>query len=92
MLRRPVAVLGAAAALGGAHLGDRVLQHLLVEFDADFADMAALFVAQQVAGAADVEVVAGEREAGAERVERLHDGRGAFRRRPTDGGSGGQVR
>jgi hypothetical protein len=33
--------------------------------------MAGLFLAEQIAGAADVEVVAGELEAGAERVERL---------------------
>ena len=55
---RPVAVLGALAAALGAHLDDRVLQHLLVELDADLADMAGLLVAEQVAGAADVEVVA----------------------------------
>ena len=48
----------AAPALAGAQLGDRVLQHLLVQLDADLADMAGLLVAQQVAGAADVEVVA----------------------------------
>jgi hypothetical protein len=30
---------------------------LLVEFDADFADVAGLFVAQEVAGAAQVKVV-----------------------------------
>jgi hypothetical protein len=43
-----------------------VLQHLLVELEADFLDMAGLFVAQQVAGAANVEIVAGELEAGAQ--------------------------
>ena len=46
-----------------ARCGDRVLQHLLVELDADLADVARLLVAQQVAGAADVEVVAGDGEA-----------------------------
>ena len=51
--------------------GDRLLQHLLVELVADLLDVAGLLVAEQVAGAADVEVVRGELEAGAERVERL---------------------
>ena len=51
--------------------GDRLLQHRLVELEADLADVAGLLLAQEVAGAADVEVVAGEREAGAQRVERL---------------------
>ncbi len=51
----------------------RFLEELLVELDADLADMAGLFFAQQIAGAADVEVVAGELEARAQRVERLHD-------------------
>ena len=77
--------------LRGAHFGHRVFQHLLIELDADFADMAGLFVAQQVAGAADIEVVAGKRETGAELVQRLHDGEALFR----GGGqlrAGGQVR
>ena len=52
---------------------DRLLEQLLVELDADLADVARLLLAQQIAGAADVEVVAGELEAGAQRVERLHD-------------------
>jgi hypothetical protein len=52
-------------------LGHRLLEHLLVELEADLLDMAGLFLAEQVAGAADVEVVAGELEAGAERIERL---------------------
>ncbi len=56
---------------GVLDLGDRLLQHLLVELEADLLDMAGLFLAQQIAGAADVEVMAGELEAGAERVERL---------------------
>ena len=51
---------------------DRLLEQVLVELDADLADMAGLLVAQQVAGAADVEVVAGELEAGAQRVQGLH--------------------
>ena len=51
----------------------RLLEELLVELDADLADMAGLLLAQKVAGAADVEVVAGELEARAQRVEGLHD-------------------
>ena len=50
-------------------LEDRVLEHRLVELEADFLDVARLLVAEQIAGAADVEVVAGELEAGAEAVE-----------------------
>src|SRR5690606_13505539 len=48
---------------------DRILEHRLVEFEADLADMARLLVAEQVAGAADVEIVAGKLEARAETVE-----------------------
>ena len=55
-----------AARLG---LEDRLLEHRLVEFEADLPDMARLLVAEQIAGAADVEIVAGELEAGAEAVE-----------------------
>ncbi len=36
---------------------DRLLQHRLVELEADFADVAGLFLAEQIAGAADVEIV-----------------------------------
>ena len=70
----------AATALAGAQLDHRVLQHLLVQLDADFADVAGLFVAQQVAGAADVQVVAGQGEAGAQRVQRLHHRQPLLRR------------
>jgi hypothetical protein len=52
------------ARLGGQ---DRILQHRLVQLEAHFLDVARLLVAQQVARAAQVEVVAGELEAGAER-------------------------
>ena len=51
---------------------DRLLQHVLVELDADLADMARLLVAEQIAGAADVEIVARQLKPGAERVQRLH--------------------
>ena len=57
-----------AARLQARH---RLLQHLLVELEADLLDVAGLLLAEQIAGAADVEIVAGELEAGAERVERL---------------------
>ena len=67
-VRRPgrLGRLRAGARTGGA---DRLFQHLLVELDADLADMAGLLGPKQVAGAPNVEVVAGEREAGAERIE-----------------------
>ncbi len=51
--------------------GHGLLQHLLVEFVADLLDVAGLLLAQQVAGAADIEIVAGELEARAQRIERL---------------------
>ncbi len=50
---------------------DRLVQHLLIELIADLLDMAGLFFAKQIAGAANVEIMARELEAGAERVERL---------------------
>jgi hypothetical protein len=65
-LRRPVGALGLAGLPArGFH---RLLEELLVEFYADLADVARLLLAQEVAGAADVEVVAGELEASAERI------------------------
>jgi hypothetical protein len=39
---------------------------VVVELEADLLDVAGLLVAQQIAGTADVEVVAGELEAGAQ--------------------------
>ena len=51
--------------------GDGFLQHLLIKLDADLADMAGLFLAQQVACAANIEVMAGKLEAGAEGIELL---------------------
>ena len=71
----------------GPQVGDRLLQHLLVELEADFADMAGLLVAQQIAGAADVEVVAGELEAGAQRVQRSAAPSAASRPRRSAAGS-----
>ena len=55
----------------GLQAGDRLLQHLLVKLEADLLDVAGLLVAEQIAGAANVEVVRGKLEAGAERIERL---------------------
>jgi hypothetical protein len=55
-----------------AGLGHRIFQHLLVELDADLADMARLLVAQEIAGPPDIEIVARQREAGAELVQGLH--------------------
>ena len=57
---------------------DRLAHHLLVELVADLLDVAGLLFAQKVAGAAQVEVVACELEAGAERVERLQHGESRF--------------
>ncbi len=53
---------------------------MLIELDADLADMTRLLLAEQVAGAADVEIVARQGEAGAEGVESLHDFEPALRR------------
>ena len=44
----------------------RLLQHLRVHLEADRRDVAALLVAQQVAGAADLQVAHGDLEAGAQ--------------------------
>ena len=54
-------------------LGDRFFEHRLIEFEAHFLDVARLLLAQEIAGAADIEIVAGQREAGAEGVEGLQD-------------------
>src|SRR5918997_311630 len=64
-----LAVVALDAHVAGLCGEDRVLEHRLVELEADLADVPRLLVAEQVAGAADVEVVAGEVEAGAEAVE-----------------------
>ena len=55
----------------GLEVDDRLLQHRLVQLEADLLDVAGLLLAQQIAGAADVEIVAGELEAGAQRLQRL---------------------
>ena len=66
-LGREVALLLERAARLG--LQDRLFQHRLIEFVADLLDMPGLFVAQQIARAANVEIMAGELEARAQRVE-----------------------
>ena len=68
-LRRPA--VGDRRADAGLEAQHRLFQHLLVELEADFLDVAGLLLAEQIAGAADIEIVRGELEAGAERVERL---------------------
>ena len=55
----------------GAQLGHGLFQHVVVELEADLADLARLLVAQEVAGTADVEVVAGELEARPQALQRL---------------------
>ena len=83
------------SAIGRADAGleaqHRLLQHLLVKLEADFLDVAGLLLAQQIAGAADVEVVGGELEAGAERVERLQHLQAALGLRRDACGSAGRV-
>ncbi len=61
-------IIARVAALQRRH---RLLQHRLVQLEADLADMAGLLLAEQIAGAPDVEIVARQHEARAERVERL---------------------
>src|SRR6202022_2037458 len=68
-LRRPF--VGSRRRDAGLETCDRLLQHLLIELEADLPDMAGLLLAQEISGAADVEVVGGERKACAQRVERL---------------------
>ena len=72
----PIAIVGDHCSSAGSSTPalsgrDRLLQHLLVELVADLLDVAGLLLAEEVAGAADVEVVRGELEARAQRVERL---------------------
>ena len=76
-LRGPFAV-GGQLDLAGLQLGDLLVQHVLVELEADLADVAGLLLAEEVAGAADVEVLGGEGEAGAEAVEGAEDAQALF--------------
>ncbi len=52
--------------LAGLQRIDRALQHFHIERVTDFLDLTALFLAEQFAGAANFEVVSGEREARAQ--------------------------
>ena len=54
-----------------AQFGHRFLQHLLVEFETDFLDVARLFLAEKIAAAAQIEIMAGKLEACAERIKCL---------------------
>ena len=76
VVQRPLE-LGHAAR---AHRRDRALEQFHVEREADLLDLAALALAEQLAGAADLEVVRREHEARAEVLERL-DGLEALRPR-----------
>ena len=68
-LRRPA--IGGRLHHAGLEVEDRLLQHRLIELEADFLDVAGLLLAEQIAGAADIEVVRGELEARAQRLQRL---------------------
>src|SRR5690606_33763602 len=67
-LRRPA---GLHRLAGATQLGNRLLQHLLIEFEAYLLDMAGLLVAQKIARTADVQVMACELKARAKRLKRL---------------------
>ena len=54
---------------------------MLVKFDADFADLAGLFLTQQVTRAANIQIMRRQREAGAQIIQRLHHFQPLFRRR-----------
>ena len=62
----------------GLEVDDRLLQHRLIKLEADFLDVAGLLLAEQIARTADVEVVRGELEAGAQRLQRLQHGEPAL--------------
>ena len=57
--------------LAGLQRRDGALQQFHVQVVADLLDLAALFIAQQLAGAANLQIVGGQRESGAELLERL---------------------
>ena len=71
---------------------DRLAHHLLIELVADLLDVAGLLFAKEIAGAAQVEVVARELEAGAERIERLQNAEALLGlRRDLGLGRGGEI-
>src|SRR5579871_4447020 len=65
----------------GLEARHRLLKHLLVELETDLLDMAGLLLAEQIAGAANIEIMGGEMEARPQRVERLQHLEPAFRLR-----------
>ena len=73
-LRRPVLrLLGYASPPSLRASMHGFLEQVVVQLEADLPDVAGLLVAEQIAGAADVQVVRGELEAGAELVQALDD-------------------
>ena len=50
---------------------DRLLEHLLIELEANLLDVTGLLFPQEIAGSADIEVMRGKLETGAKRIERL---------------------
>ena len=68
-LRRPA--VGRGLDHASLEVDDRLLQHRLVKLEADLLDVAGLFFAEQIAGAADIEIVRSKLEAGAQRFQRL---------------------
>ena len=77
---RPIPRDRLLASLLRAQFRHRILQHLLVELDADLAYMPALLVTQQISGAANIQIMRGQSEARAELVQRLHHRQALFRR------------
>ena len=55
----------------GLERSDRFFQHFLVQLVADFLDMARLLVAQEIARAAQIEVMRSQHETGPQTIERL---------------------
>ena len=53
----------------GLESGDRALQQFHVQVVADLLNLAALLIAEQLAGAADLQIVGGEGESGTELLE-----------------------
>ena len=57
--------------LAGLQSGDRALQQFHVQVVADLLDLSALLIAQKLSGAANLQIVGGQRESGAELLERF---------------------
>src|SRR4029450_12976980 len=67
-LRRPL--VGDRSADTGFETRDRLFQHLLIKLEADLLNVPGLLLAQQVAGAPNVEIVRSKLKSGAQRIER----------------------